>query len=182
MHNVHWTNPDWKVTWGLGFIVNRSAEGKTWVGHDGACPGYRTTLQLDLKNKRAFSIMINANGTNPDKYVNGINGIMSKVKAAEKANGSKEIKNLDEYTGHYNTMPWQSEVYISTWYGNLVRISLPSDKPEATMTFYKHIEGDTFRRIRDDDELGETLVFERDANKNIIHYISHGNFSKKINK
>ena len=36
------------------------------------------------------------------------------------------------------------------------------------MTFYKHIEDDTFRRIRDDDKLGETLVFERNKDSQII--------------
>ena len=60
MHNVHWTNPDWKTTWGLGFVVYKGGDGNTWVSHGGSCPGYRSTLQLDLKNKRAFSVMINA--------------------------------------------------------------------------------------------------------------------------
>lgn len=48
------------------------------------------------------------------------------------------------------------------------------------MTFYKHIEDDTFRRVRDDDELGETLTFERDKNGKIVHYITHGYYSEKI--
>jgi len=50
------------------------------------------------------------------------------------------------------------------------------------MSIYKHIEGDTFRRIRENDELGETLVFERDKIENIIQYKSHGNYSKIINR
>ena len=48
------------------------------------------------------------------------------------------------------------------------------------MTFFKHIDGDTFRRVRDDGELGETLTFERDANNNIIQYSQHGTKVKKI--
>ena len=39
-------------------------------------------------------------------------------------------------------------------------LDLPSNNPADAMTFYKHIEGDTFRRIRDDDELGETVTFD----------------------
>ena len=50
------------------------------------------------------------------------------------------------------------------------------------MTFFKHIEDDTFRRVRDDDELGETLVFDRDKNGQIIQFKIHGNYSKKINR
>jgi len=182
MQNVHWTNPDWKTTWGLGFVVYKGSNGNTWVGHGGNCPGYRSTLQMDLKSKRAFSVMINANGTNPGKYVNGIKGIINKVKASKKENSSEEKKDLNEFVGYYSPMPWWSEEYISTWDGKLVSLGLPSEKPGESMTFYKHIEGDTFRRIRDNDELGETLVFERDKNGKIIHYKQHGNYSKKIDR
>jgi len=182
MQNVHWTNPDWKTTWGLGFAVYKGSNGNTWVGHGGSCPGYRSTLQIDLKNKRAFSVMINASGTNPSKYVRGISGILDKVKDSEKEESSEEKKDLQEYVGYYSQMPWWSEEFISTWNGKLVTLGLPSEKPGDSMTFYKHIEGDTFRRIRDNDELGETLVFERDENGNITQYKSHGNYSKKINR
>ena len=178
MQTVHWTDPNWETTWGLGFVVYKGANGNTWVGHGGSCPGYRTTLQIDLKTKMAFSVMINANGTNPAKYVKGINGIMGKTEASKKENS----KNLEEYVGYYSPMPWWSEVYIATWNGKLVELSLPSDNPAESMTFYKHIEGDTFQRIRDNDELGETLVFERDKEGKIIQFSSHGNYNKKINR
>ncbi|MFY0590993.1 serine hydrolase [Roseivirga sp.] len=185
MQNVHWTNPDWKTTWGLGFIVYKGADGNTWVGHDGICPGYESILQIDLKNKRAYSIMINANNTNPAKYANGINAIIKKLKTTkkEKPRGEKiENKNLQEYVGYYSPMPWSSEVFISTWEGKLVTLRLPSGKPENHMIFYKHIEGDTFRRIRGDQELGETLVFERDKKGKIINAKGQGNYYKKIAK
>lgn len=182
MQNVHWTNPDWKTTWGLGFSVYKGADGNTWVGHGGSCPGYRSSLQIDLKNKRAFSVMINANGTNPSKYINGIKGIINKVKPTKKEKSSEEKKNLQEYVGYYSNIPWGAEEFISTWNGKLVSLGLPSENPGNAMTFYKHIEGDTFRRIRSNEELGETLVFERDKNGNIIQCKSHGNYSKKINR
>jgi len=91
-------------------------------------------------------------------------------------------KNLQEYVGYYSQMPWWGEEYISTWDEKLVSISLPSEKPGESMTFFKHIEDDTFRRVRDDDELGETLVFDRDKNGQIIQFKIHGNYSKKINR
>ncbi len=185
MQNVHWTNPDWKITWGLGFVVYKGADGNTWVGHGGNCPGYRSILQIDLKNKRAYSVMINANGTNPAKYANGINAIINKVnipKKEEPADDNIKKKNLQEFVGYYSPMPWWSEEYISTWDGKLVTLGLPSEKPGESMTFYKHIEGDTFRRIRDDQELGETLIFERNKTGKIIRYKHHGNYSKKIDR
>jgi len=183
MQSVHWTNPDWTTTWGLGFSVYKGADGNTWVGHGGSCPGYRSTLQLDLKNKRAFSVMINSSGTNPGKYVKGINSIMKKVKATKKEDKSEakaDKDHLKQYVGYYSQMPWWGEVYIGVWEGKLVSLGLPSEKPGESMTFYKHIEGDTFRRIRANKELGETLVFKRDKEGNILHYERHGNYAKKI--
>jgi len=182
MQNVHWTNPDWKTTRGLGFIVYKGSNGNTWVGHGGGCPGYRSTLQIDLKNKRAYSVMINANGINPEKYARGIGGILNKVRGLKKEESSKEKKNLQEYVGYYNPLPWWSEEYISTWDGKLVTLSLPVDQPGNNMTFYKHIKGDTFRRIRANQELGETMVFERDKNGKIFRYKHHGNYLTKINR
>lgn len=182
MQNVHWTNPDWETTWGLGFAVYKGSNGNTWVGHGGSCPGYRSTLQLDLQNKRAFVVMINASGTNPSKYARGIGSILNKAKVLTKDDSTTEKKNLEEYVGYYNPMPWWGEEYISTWNEKLVILGLPAEKPGEAMTFFKHIEGDTFRRIRDNDELGETLVFERDKNGKITQYIRHGNSSKKIER
>lgn len=180
MQNVHWIDPDWKTTRGLGFGIYKGADGTTWVGHSGRCPGYESTLQIDLKNKRAYSVMINANGTNPIKYARGINEITKKVKASTKEHSSDEKKDFQDYVGYYSLEPWWGEVFISTWGEKLVTLDLPSEEPGNSMTFYKHIEGDTFRRIRDDEKLGETLVFERDKNGKIINYIQHGNYSKRI--
>lgn len=180
MQQVHYTDPGWNTTWGLGFSVYKGSNGNTWVSHGGSCPGYRSGLQLDLKNKRAFSVMINANGTNPSKYARGIGAIMDKVKSSKDDDESTDKKDLQDYIGYYNPMPWRSEVYISAWGDTLVALSLPSENPANSMTFYKHIEGDTFRRIRDDDELGEAIVFERNDDGNIIHFQSHGNYTKRI--
>ncbi|HER09520.1 MAG TPA: hypothetical protein ENO20_11485 [Bacteroides sp.] len=79
-------------------------------------------------------------------------------------------------------MPWWGEVFLTGWQGNLVSLDLPSDQPAESMTCYRHIQGDTFRRIRDDGELGETLVFERDPKGNINRYKMHGNYFVKIER
>ena len=179
MQSVHWTNPDWKTTWRLGFVVYKGPDGTTWVGHGGSCPGYRSSLQLDLNNKRAYSVMINSSGTNPGKDIQGIHAIMGKVKAP--VEGTESV-NLEQYTGYYNPMPWSSEEYIGTWGGKLVMLDLPTDKPGSAMTLFEHVEGDTFRRLRDNGEPGEDLVFERDANGAITRYRRHGNYSQRLDR
>ncbi|RLD83737.1 MAG: hypothetical protein DRJ10_02910, partial [Bacteroidetes bacterium] len=185
MQRVHWTNPDWKLTWGLGFSVRKDNDGNTVIGHGGSCPGYRSTISIYPKKKRAFSVMINASGTNPQKYVQGIIEIMNEVKTLDSKDtteNEKIVKDLQEYTGFYSEQPWWSEVYVTSWQGKIVTMSLPSDSPAKSMTFFKHIEDDTFQRIRDDDELGETLVFERDEKGHIIQFKRHQNYSVKINR
>ncbi|MEE8340987.1 MAG: DUF3471 domain-containing protein [Candidatus Neomarinimicrobiota bacterium] len=125
--------------------------------------------------------MINANGTSPGRYFQGINAILNKVKNSEKEEENDET-DLEQYVGYYDTMPWWGEVYISTWGDQLVSIDLPARKPADAMYFYEHVEGDVFRRVRDDDELGETMIFERDENDEITKFISHGYYSEKINR
>ena len=50
------------------------------------------------------------------------------------------------------------------------------------LIFFKHIEGDTFRRIRDDEELGETLTFQRDENGKVVSMSKHGNFARRVGR
>ena len=183
MQNVHWTDPDWKTTWGLGFVVSKGSDGVKIVGHGGSCPGYRSSISLRPESKRAYVVMINASGTNPHKYVNGIHAILKKAKGAEKKQTSEETKpgiDLLEFSGYYNSMPWQSELFVSAWYGKLVMLGLPTESPAAAMTVFKHIDGDTFRRVRDDGELGETLVFERNDAGQITRCKNHGNYYTKM--
>ncbi len=180
MQRVHWTNPDWSTTWGLGFSVYKGSDGNTWIGHGGSCPGYRSTLQINLKTKRAFSVMINASGTNPNKYGKGINAIMNKMGTTKKDLDSEASEKLKEYAGYFDSSPWWGETYISTFNGKLVSLGLPSAEPAESMTFYKHVDGDIFRRVRKDKTLGETLTFLRDQDGKIIKIERHGNFSSKI--
>lgn len=167
MHNVHWTDPDWGATRGLGFGVWKGSDGNKWVGHGGYCPGYQTALQLNLKNKLAYSVMINANGVDINKYVNGIHTLISKVKSTKK-DTTKET-NLDQYIGYYE-WDMSNESYVTLWEGNLAIIELPTDSPGNSMRTFKHIDGDSFQRIRDDGNLGETLVFERNDKGEIYRY------------
>ena len=179
MHRVHFTDPDWNTTWGLGFAVYKGSDGSTWVSHGGSCPGYRSAFLLNPKSKRAYVVMINANGTNPSKYARGMHDILKK--AESDLNSKDENKrSLQDYVGYYSQQPWWSEVYVGSWNDKLVIFDLPTDNPADAMTFYKYIDGDTFRRIREDGELGETVTFERDKSGTIVNYKVHGYFAYKM--
>jgi len=174
MHNVHWMDPDFDLTWGLGFYVFQH-DGTKWAGHNGSCPGYKSTLELDLENKMAYSVMVNANGISPYAYAMGINDIINEAKGEETSD-----LDLSEYRGNFNEQPWYAETYMGTWYGKLVCFDLPSKDPVGDMTFLEYVEEDTFRRIRDNGKLGETITFQRDEKGEIVSYKWFQNYSKKI--
>ena len=178
MHRVHWVNPDWKTTWGLGFSVYED-NGNTMVGHGGSCPGYRSTLSMDPKKKMAAVVMINAGGTNPSKYVRAIRAILQKAMKGDQ--DSPEGPDLEDYAGTYDSQPWWSAVVVLPWKGKLAHFSLPSSNPAEGMNLLRHIEGDTFRRIRKDDTLGETITFERDSSGKVFRMQRHNNYSVRMN-
>ena len=178
MHRVHWVDPDWETTWGLGFSVSK-VDGKTMVGHGGSCPGYRSTLQMDPSKKQAFVVMINAQGVNPGRYAMGIRALLKKY-ADEKAEEIKEELNLDDYAGTYDEQPWWGESAVFPWKGYLAVLSLPSENPAGGLTLLKHIEGDTFRRMRKDKTLGEEILFERDDSGRVVRMWQHSNYNNRI--
>ena len=190
MLNVHYTDPSWETTWGLGYSVRRGSGGTKWVGHGGYCPGYQSALQIHPDSKRAYSVIINANGVSPMKYAMGVHEILDKVPAGSGSGGSSSSESrsgesgtgepgsdgpgdesgpdLDEYTGYY--LYNHSERYIGTWNGKLVMLTLPTDFPADDMTFFEHSEGDTFYRVRSNGSRGDPMEFHRDDDGNIIHY------------
>ncbi len=180
MHTVHWTDPDFDTHWGLGFSVYKGPDGKKWVGHGGSCPGYRSALMINPSGEKAYAVIINASGTNPGKYASGIHKILTKAESGKK--DEESTTDLTPYIGYYSSQPWGSETYIGSMNGKLYTIRLPTDNPVDAMTFYKHEEGDTFRRIRDNGEPGEALIFERNSDGEVIRMGSHNNSSPKITR
>jgi CubicO group peptidase (beta-lactamase class C family) len=177
MHRVHWVDPDWKVHWGLGFLVFQQ-NGKTLTGHSGNCPGYRSTLVLDPEEKLGFVVLINTM-ENPWLYANQIRNIV--LKGAKEAKHKSNGINLDEYTGVYNAQPMGSEKKVLPWYGHLAILNLPSENPLEDMILLQHVSGDVFRRIRREDTLGEEVRFERDEKTGkITRMWKDGNYSMKL--
>ncbi|NIM57961.1 MAG: serine hydrolase [Candidatus Aminicenantes bacterium] len=177
MHRVHWMDPDWKTTWGLGFSV-WEVDGKTMVGHGGSCPGYRSTLTIDPSKKQAFVVMINASGVSPSRYATGMRNILNKAK--DKDEEDKAAVDLEAYAGLYDSQPWWGETVILPWQGKLAMFGLPSGNPAESLRLLKHIEGDTFRRVRKDETLGEEVVFERDKTGKVFRMWHHSNYENKI--
>ena len=179
MHRVHWVDPDFETMWGLGFAVSRRDGGRS-VGHGGSCPGFRSTLQLVPAKKMAGVVMINAQGTNPgdvySRMMETVGAALERVQG-DPDGGTRRPAELAEYEGLYEST-W-GETVILRWDDSLVALRVPTSDPVEAMTKLRRAGDDTFRRVRDDGELGEVYVFHREAGE-ITRLSVHGNYSRKV--
>jgi len=181
MQRVHWLDPDWKTTWGLGFSIWRYKD-KTFVGHGGSCPGYLTQLAMRPEEKFASIFMTNAQGVNTRVFTQQAYDIVAPaiVEAiASPGEGKQPDPELLKYTGIYER-PLGGETAVLIWKGELALVGLPDGHPLDDLTKLKHVSKHTFRRIRDDGELGEEIVFEVGDDGNVIKMWQHSNYCTKV--
>ncbi len=179
MHRVHWVDPDFETMWGLGFAVSQR-DGERTVGHGGSCPGFRSTLQLIPDKKLAGVVMVNAQGTSPDQVWARMAGIFGPALEAireDPGGAMARPASLAEYEGLYES-DW-GETVVLRWDGSLAAVGVPTGDPLEALRTLRREDGDMFRRLRDDGDLGEAYVFHRDADGTIDRMSVHGNYSRK---
>ena len=181
MHRVHWVDPDFETTWGLGFSVWRNAD-ETFVGHGGSCPGYRTHLLLKPDRKVATVFMANALGVNPQQWTQRMYDIVapairSAVKDAGK--GKAPDPELARYLGTYSSS-FGGEFAIFRWEDGLGMLSLPTMEPVKNITKLKKTGEHRFRRVRKDEALGEEIVFEIGTDGKPSRLRVHSNYYPRV--
>ncbi len=179
MHRVHWVDPDFDAMWGLGFSVGER-DGERTVGHGGSCPGFRTTFQLVPDKKLAGIAMLSAQANPGDVWSRMMSTVGAALEAirSDPGGGTARPASLAEYEGLYESN-W-GESAILRWDDGLISVGLPTGDPVNAMTKLRRESDDTFRRVRDDGELGEAYIFQRDESGAIESYTVHGNFSRKV--
>jgi CubicO group peptidase (beta-lactamase class C family) len=181
MHRVHWVDPDWKTTWGLGFVVRHVGE-STFIEHGGSCPGYYSQVTIEPKYRIGIIVLSNAIGTEVDFYVEkAIELVGPVVEAAVKDSESipERDPSLDRYVGIYDTI-WGQEAVLR-WEDGLAHLSLSTRNPKSSLIKLKKVDEHTFRRIRDDDgSLGETFFFEVSEDGTVTRMQQHSNWSTKV--
>ena len=183
MQRVQWTDPDGKITWGLGFGVGR--DGATLLaGHSGSCPGYLSGLSLVPKAELAIVAMTNGNSGDSSgeiaHYTRPMRRLMLKgIKLAPAPAGSGS-PDLEAYAGRYNFRPWSSETVIVPWGAHLAVLDLPNEDPAGDLVLLKHVAGDTFRAQRDDESLAEEWVFERGADGHVARIRRNGQIRTRL--
>ena len=181
MHRVHWLDPNWRTTRGLGFSVSRRND-KTYVGHGGSCPGYKTQLSLRPKDKIAVIVMTNAHDVSPSSYAYeifdlAVPAILDAVKNPGK--GERPDPDLEKFVGRYE-MPIGRESLVVLWEGELAVLYIPTDNPSDALTKLRRVEGNIFRRVRDDGELGEKVIFETGPDGKVTRMIQNSQYSIRI--
>jgi hypothetical protein len=153
------------------------------VGHGGSCPGFRTQLLLKPDEKLATIFLSNAQGVNTVEFVQQMYSIVAPaLKAASKPEtneAGKPLANVARYTGTYES-GFGGEVAIVEWEDGLAALSLPTMEPVRGLTKLRMTGEHTFRRIRNDEALGETLVFEMGREGQAVRMIWNSNQYRRV--
>jgi CubicO group peptidase (beta-lactamase class C family) len=176
MQRVHWVDPDWETTWGLGFsVVERN--GSTWARHGGGCPGYYTEFAVLPKEELGIVVLTNAIGSNVSLYARKAAAVLGPaVEAASDTSKQPPARDpdLDRYTGVYDSVWGRSAVV--RWKDGIATVWLGSRGTDLDdwIQPLKRVDGNVFRRVRsDDDSLGEEWVFELDEDGRAVKVTSH---------
>lgn len=178
MQRVQYMDPEWKVSWGLGFMVYRR-DGHTYVGHGGSCPGYHTTLELRPEDETGVVVMDDG-AEGAEAFTKGVFAILDKRKGYEFKGEAAAKVDLEAYAGHYSGQPWMAESVMLPWAGGLVEMTLPNTDPAGAMTFLKPKGGDVFRRMREDGSEAEEYRFLRDSAGKVNGYVQFSNPRMKL--
>jgi hypothetical protein len=181
MQRVQWMDPDWKTTWGLGFSVSRRDD-KTFVGHGGSCPGFRSDLLLQTREKFAVVSMANASDADASDFTRNAYRIVAPAIAEATAAPEKAQApdpSLKGYVGTYRN-GWGGEIAVLPWKDGLAMLSLPTDNPMDSLEPLKLTGEHRFRRVRKDDgELAEEVVFAVE-NGEVTRFTRHNNYFPRV--
>jgi CubicO group peptidase (beta-lactamase class C family) len=182
MQRIHWAEPDLEPTWGLGFAIWRDGE-KSFVGHGGSCPGYRTQLLIQPGERVAVVFLANAQGVDADAYAQRLYDLVAPaIRDAVKEPGKARSTDasLQLYAGTYDDWPWQGETIVRPWKDGLAMISVPSMQPTKEMVTLRKTGEHLFRRVRKDDSLAEEFRFEIGPDGRPTRYLRHSNPSRRL--
>jgi CubicO group peptidase (beta-lactamase class C family) len=182
MQRVHWVDPDFETTRGLGFGVWRSGN-QTFVGHGGSCPGFRSQLLLKPDEKVAAIFMANAQGVNASQFAQRLYDIVSpalKAAVTDTAAAARQPDaSLARYAGIYD-LGFAGEMAVVQWEDGLAAVGLPTMDPLQELTRLRKVGEHTFRRVREHDQLGETVVFEIGPDGRATRMVWHSNQFRRV--
>jgi CubicO group peptidase (beta-lactamase class C family) len=184
MQRVHWADPDFENTWGLGFSLWRN-DGKTFTGHGGSCPGFRAQLLLKTDERVATIVLANAQGVDTTRLAQRVYEIVAPaIKEAAKAKPDAPSPkpadpSLEAYLGIY-TSDFSGEVAVVRWEDGLAVLGLPTADPVRALAKLRGTGKHRFRRIRKDEAPAEELLFEMGPDGKASRFIRHNNYYRRV--
>jgi CubicO group peptidase (beta-lactamase class C family) len=183
MHRVHWMDPGSESTHGWAFNVSRR-NGKTFVGHGGNCPGYRSQLLMSPSDKVAVIFLTNGQGTNTGRYARAVFDLvtpaLTRKREASPRASQADPEELRRYVGRYEP-PFGGEIQVFIKDGDLALVSLRVDDPAKSITTLKQTAEKVFRVVREHGEgLGEKVEFELGPDGRAFRFKQHSNYSYRL--
>jgi CubicO group peptidase (beta-lactamase class C family) len=180
MYRIHWVEPTFETTWGLGFSVWRR-DGKIFVGHGGSCPGFRSAVLFRPEEKMATIFLSNAHEASSEAFAQCLYDIAAPAikDAVKNPSAAKKIDpKLNRYLGTYSS--WSGEMAVLLWGDGLAVMDLPTMNPVKSIVKLKKTGEHTFRRVREDEELGEEIIFELGRDGRATRLKWHSNYYPRI--
>ena len=180
MTRVHWIDPSWETSWGIGYAVSKGHKNSVVVGHGGACPGYSTQFSTVPKTGLAVIVMVNS-----PEVAGGITDtllrLLSTALAASDSPAELE-NNLSDFCGIYNAQPWGAEsAVVEMTGGKLAMLGLGGGGIGTEKLRPVAGQPDLFRIERANDEgLGEEISFQRDGDGAVVSKTRHGQINRKL--
>jgi hypothetical protein len=83
---------------------------------------------------------------------------------------------LARFEGAYRSNHSASDIYVAPYGNELMAIDLFTDAPAGEITRLRHVGGNVFRRVRDNDALAEEVRFDVDAQGRATRIWWHSNY------
>jgi len=88
-------------------------------------------------------------------------------------------ESLDMYTGRYDRA-LGGETHVFVLNGGLVTLGVPTTNPAGGLTKLEKVGEHTFRRVRDDGDLAEKVIFELGPDGEVTRMIRNSNYSIRV--
>jgi CubicO group peptidase (beta-lactamase class C family) len=175
MQSLHWQEP----AWGLGFTI-WDMGGTRFVGHQGGCPGYKSQLIICPDEKIAVAVMVNA--TDAPQFTLAFRTFEIIAPVLQSPHGDEtERGEWSEYAGFYSAAETWSDAEVLPWQDQLAVMWVPGSNPNpvGSLVKLKRIDGEVFRQVTDDGELGKHYIFRRDADGHVVAMKFNNNLLKR---
>lgn len=173
MQDTTWVDPPW----GLGFAL-WYFDDDVIVGHYGGCSGYKSQIILCPEKKIAVAVLINVKDAPQWSLAFIAYGIMAP--ALINTDDMKEVSSeWANYTGYYTASNVWSDAEVFQWNDSLAMMWVPTENPLNSITMLTRIEGNVFRQVRNNGELGKHFIFGTDAERDIVSMRFNNNLLKK---